>query len=73
MRQAEYLVVQRSEQWWVMLDGTRFGPYLGRQIAIDRAVSLAKVDSKAGTTARVSVDDGEGIEVVHQSTPEDQL
>lgn len=71
MRQAEYLVVQRSEQWWTMLDGARFGPYPGRQIAIDRAISLAKVDFKAGKTARVSVDDGEGIEVVYQSGPDD--
>lgn len=71
MRQAEYLVVQRSEQWWAMLDGARFGPYPGRQIAIDRAISLAKVDFKAGKTARVSVDDGEGTEVVYQSGPDD--
>jgi hypothetical protein len=67
VRQAEYLVVQRSGQWWVMLDGARQGPYPSRRIAIDSAVSLAKTDFKASKTARVSVDDGEGMDVLYDS------
>ena len=58
MANAEYLVIEREKNWWVMLDGFRSGPYVSRQIAIDSAVAAAKVDFKSGRNARVSVENG---------------
>ena len=52
---AEYVVVERQNQWWVMLDGLRTGPHVSRQVAIDSAVAAAKTEFTAGRPARVSV------------------
>ena len=62
---AEYLVVERQRQWWVMLNGFRQGPYVSRQIAIDSAVSSARLGLKSGRPARVSVQDSNVFETVY--------
>lgn len=58
MTSADYLVTERQNEWWAMLDGFRPGLYANRQIAIDSAVTAAKIDFKAGRPARVSVQNG---------------
>lgn len=67
MTNAEYLVIERQNQWWVMLDGFRRGPFVSRQIAIDSAVSAAKIDFKSGRPARVSVQNGTDLVTAYDS------
>lgn len=66
-RAAEYLVVDRQSQWWIMHDGFRRGPFISRQVAIDSAILAAKVDVRAGRQARVSVQDGREFATVYDS------
>lgn len=68
MAQREYLVIRRAGQWWVSLEGDRRGPHASRQEAVDSAILGAKLDSRTGASARVSVDDPEdGFPVVYDS------
>jgi hypothetical protein len=68
MAHSEYLIIRRSGQWWVTLDGERTGPFGSQNVAVDAAVYRARLDFKAGNTARVSVDEpGDGIPVVFET------
>ncbi len=67
--QNEYLVLKRSGQWWLTLDGTRTGPFVSEKSAVDAAIARAKMDFKGGRQARVSVDEpDDGIPVVYDSS-----
>ncbi len=69
MPNREYLVLRRSAQWWVTIDGERSGPFVSEKAAVDAAISRAKLDFRAGQTARVSVDEPEdGVPVVYDSS-----
>ena len=68
---AEYLVFERQNRWWVMIDGHRMGPHVNRQVAIDSAVVGAKVAFKGGTRARVSVQNGDQIVTAYDSSTDD--
>lgn len=35
MAEDQYVVVQRDEKWWIIIDGERRGPFDQRQEAID--------------------------------------
>lgn len=64
----EYLVLRRSDQWWITIDGTRLGPYVAEKVAVAAAIALAKLDFKSGTHARVSVDNAaDGVPVVYDT------
>lgn len=67
MTKAEYLVFERQKRWWVLRDGLRNGPYVGRQVAIDSAVLAAKVDFTGGRPARVSVQNGTDMVTAYDS------
>ena len=68
MAHSEYLIIRRSGQWWVTRDGERTGPFVSENVAVETAVYRARLDFKAGTTARVSVDEpGDGIPVVYET------
>jgi hypothetical protein len=64
---AEYLVFERQQQWWVLIDALRAGPYVTRQVAIDSAIAAAKVDLKGGLLARVSVQNGDHMVTAYDS------
>ena len=69
MPNREYLVMRRSGQWWVTLDGERTGPFVSEKSALDAAIGRAKVDFKGGQPARVSVDEPEdGVPIVYDSS-----
>jgi hypothetical protein len=64
----EYLVINRSGEWWITLDGDRRGPHASRQEAIASAILAAKLEARTGTPARVSVDEpDDGVPVVYDS------
>ena len=63
----EYLVMRRSAQWWVTLDGQRLGPHASQAVAVAAAIALAKLDARTGRAARVSVDDSGQVPVVFDS------
>jgi hypothetical protein len=63
-----YIVMKRSEKWWLTLDGDRRGPYESQQVAVDSAIHAAKLDFRLGQPARVSVDEpDDGVPVVYET------
>ena len=63
--QSEYLVLQRSNQWWIVLDGNRSGPFASCPIAVAGAIAMAKTQLRLHAPARVSVDEDGCMSVVY--------
>lgn len=64
----EYLFVERSGTWQILVDGLLRGPFVSRQIAIDSAIVAVKIDFKVGKLGRVSVQYGEEIVTAYDSS-----
>lgn len=70
MQAKEYIVAQRARHWCVACADAYHGPYMGRQAAIDSAVTMAKNNFSHGVSALVVVnDDGQLSRVYDSTTP----
>ena len=68
MAHAQYLVIKRSNVWWVTLDGSRTGPYDSEKAAVDEAIIAANVYVRGGHTAEVAVDEpDDGVPTVYRA------
>ena len=68
MSDEQYLVVKRSDKWWVLVDGRRQGPFVTHDEALKLATHQAKLNERTGTTAEVSWDDpDDGMPTVYKS------
>lgn len=61
MAHCEYFVIKRSGQWWLTINGARRGPFVSRQAAVDAGIHAAKLDFKEEKSARVSVEEPDGV------------
>jgi hypothetical protein len=59
-----YVLVCSSGRWWISFGTERHGPFVSKQIAIDSAIRLAKVDFAGGRPARVLIDNTDGQQAV---------
>jgi hypothetical protein len=71
MPEDRYVIVQRNSDWWMILDGYRWGPYKCRQEAADAAVSKAQLNEPTGQLAEVSWEDADGDPIFYRSPQED--
>lgn len=68
MAEDQYVVVQRDEKWWIIIDGERRGPFDQRQEAIDAAVGAVRINERLGRDGEVSWDDpDDGTPTVYKS------
>lgn len=64
-----YILVSSGGRWWIAFETARHGPFVSKQIAIDAAIRLAKVDFAGGRPARVLLDNNDGNQrVLYDST-----
>ena len=68
MSPKEYLVTRRALHWCILSQGVNHGPFIGRQAAIDSAVTMAKKNFSQGITAIVMIDDDGQMSPVYDST-----
>ncbi|WP_108397500.1 hypothetical protein [Devosia submarina] len=59
-----YILVSSGGRWWISFGSSRHGPFISKQIAIDAAIRLARVDFAVGRPARVLLDDKDGRQSV---------
>lgn len=59
-------VVQRGDQWWIYVEGSRLGPFPERKTAVRAAIALAKMHERAGGAVEVSADEP-GMPVLYKT------
>lgn len=63
-----YTLISRDNVWWVLLDGTRTGPFASRLEAARSAIGAGDVRSQTGQNGDVSVENGKSGWLIIYST-----
>jgi len=57
MAHEKYLILRHDDEWKIRLNGRLYGPYEGRDAALEAAIEVAHAMGEIGIQAQVAVED----------------